>query len=211
MLYPRIIILYTTSNQAIASDEKGQTKLIIETTALLTEVYALQSDIQTWTTELASQSSTLGTTAPGIILRGAQLKLLFMVSLLISHVASSSAASIFSKDLDVPAGHQKLYSLIHSLTRDILSRVPSTLEDQHPHSSAAENPKFGVGCWVDAVQLLFPIIVVCRVPVVSEPPRKEAIRVLQRIGTQTGIKFARDYASNPTIIMLEPFKPLLNF
>ena len=54
------------------------------------------------------------------------------------------------------------------------------------------------------------VIVVCRVPVVSGPQRKEAIRVLQRIGTQTGIKFARDYASNPTTIMLEAFKPLLN-
>ncbi|KAE9377552.1 hypothetical protein N431DRAFT_527487 [Stipitochalara longipes BDJ] len=210
MLYPRIIILYTTSNQAIASDEKEQRKLVIETTALITEVDALQSDIQTWTTEHASQSSILGTTAPGNILRGAQLKLLFMVSLLISHVASSSASSILSNNLDLPTRHQKCSSIIHSLTRDILSGVPSTLADQHLHSSAAENPKYGVGCWVDAVQLLFPIIVVCRVPAVSEPQRKEAIRVLQRIGTQTGIRFARDYASNSATIMLEPFKPLLN-
>jgi hypothetical protein len=187
-------------------------KVVKEITATLAKVDTLRSDIRTWTTEFALQSSSVldtDTKHHDTILCSAQLKLEFLVSLLITYVASSAALSPLSHHLNLPILHQQCYSTIHSLSHEILSRIPPALGDPIPNSSLAENPESGGGCWVDVVQLLFPIMVVCRIPAVAEEQRYKATRILQRLGTKMGIRFAMDYVSNYKTIMLKPLKPTI--
>jgi len=205
LLCPQIIKLYTIAPKAITSDEKEQRRLATEITALLAKIDTFRSDISTWTAELALQSP-----VPDINnLRAAQLKLEFLVSILISNLASASASSPLFYPLDYPVLHQQCYSHIHSLSLDILSHIPSDFRDPIPNSSVAETSKRGEGPWVEAVEILFPVVVLCRIPAIQQEQREKAIRILERIWMNKGIKFALDYASNLKTLMRKPFKPVL--
>ena len=180
----RISLLCSTISDFIKHSHTNHGGLTSQFTSLLTTADALQTDIGSWYTGCAFQPTDLASLHIHNTLRGAFLKLQYLIVLLVSHINSHPDNCSVSSTLQLR--RQQCTEMIQLLSSEILNSVPLALGD------ADVPPDRKPGCWADALRLLWPLMLVSLLPGVLHQQRKDSQQALQRIGRQMGIRLALD-------------------
>jgi hypothetical protein len=149
-------------------------------TAILFNFVTLESDIQTSGSLTTSAEMGLTSIYFSNILRAAIIKLQHFILMLMDHMNCYTQIT----SIELSQQHQDCIDTIHSLSRKILDSVSLLLP------ATNTNPNTNVGCWADAMRLIWPLSAVSWVTYGLRNHREEARLSLQKIGWQMGIRLA---------------------
>jgi len=148
--------------------------------ALLFNFVTLESDIQTSKSLTTSMDMGLMSVYFSNMLRAAMIKLQHFILMLTDHMKCYTQIT----SIELSQQRQDCIETIHFLSRKVLDSVPLLLP------ATNTNLNTNVGCWADAMRLIWPLSAVSWVTYGLRKHREEARSSLQKIGWQMGIRLA---------------------